>query len=138
MDSVNYQGTQSRMHRRDRAVFGEIRRMPKPFQLPDNLPPGLVRAIEIFRRPVYVVILVALKDAGRPMFYSEILKATEASHSGVSRALAELEDLGVVRADIPREMRVGRSARYELDLDQYAEAVAAFLAYVEPKYEENT
>ena len=111
--------------------------MPRSFVLPDGTPRDLARALEVFRKPAYTLILMAMKDAPGPWFHSELSSATGIKPGTVSQALAELEALGIVHGDISVEERRGRSVRYSLDRKEYGDLYSSYAAYLRPADEEN-
>ncbi|WP_423185170.1 ArsR family transcriptional regulator [Arthrobacter sp. NyZ413] len=103
--------------------------VPK-YALPEeNWSEDLLVAQRVISTPARLAIVGYLYTKG-PTLRATLIKDLSLDSSLVGRNLDQLEDLGVLVGDPPRGERVGRSTRWEVDVDKYnrmAKALYDFL-----------
>lgn len=90
---------------------------PKSMSDPEVQVEEMIAAMKVIGSPGGVNLIRFLRTRDS-VFWSELVTGAGVQVATLPRRLRELEDIGVVKADIPRGMRQGRSVRYSLDLDR--------------------
>lgn len=105
--------------------------MPRRIYSSKLWPDELAYAMKVFASPVRVGVLATLDQQG-PLLRIDLMNELQMDNMTVGRALTDLEALGIVKGDLPPERRRGRSVKYSVDPELYAECVKAWLTYVYP------
>lgn len=96
--------------------------MPRLFQ-PVSRPDDLTYALRVFSPPSRILILVELMKEG-PLLRADLIDRLGMGSVLVGRTLGDLEDLGIVEADLPPGKRRGRSVKYSVNAAIYTAAAA--------------
>lgn len=93
--------------------------------------PREVEVIRHIRGDAPTMVIHALAQAGEPLRFGDVVERVDLASPTVGRVLAELEDAGVVKGDLPRGKRSGRGVLYSLDRDRVHAIVDTWRAYLD-------
>lgn len=99
-----------------------MKSMPKIVR-PSDQPEIMDAYISAFGNRARITIIKYLQTNG-PSLRIDIAKETDLPNPTLGHHLSELERVGVVKGDLPPEMRRGRTMRYSLDPQRIAELLA--------------
>ncbi|MFC8598969.1 ArsR/SmtB family transcription factor [Isoptericola sp. NPDC057191] len=103
--------------------------MPKKIAPPADRPEEVEVAITVFGNEVKNEIVRCLAGFPEGAFLGDVVTRTALPRSTVAPHLAELEQLGVVGADIPPGQRQGRSVRYSVTRARVAELLTTWVTH---------
>lgn len=105
------------------------RQVPKLFNPSDpNRDPDVEFAVQLYgSRPRHAIVRFLSQNGGS--FRGEIAAGAGISAGAIGAHLEVLEDMGVLRADVPDGERAGRSVRYSVDASRVRELGDAWLRY---------
>ncbi|MFK4637143.1 MarR family transcriptional regulator [Paenarthrobacter histidinolovorans] len=92
----------------------------------------LAYALEVFSLPARTIILVELMKHG-PALRADLMERLKMESQLVGRTLGDLEELGMVTADLPAGQRRGRSVKYSVDMDRYLKSSTAMQRFLSPR-----
>jgi DNA-binding transcriptional ArsR family regulator len=102
---------------------------PKHFAPPADWPEILVFAQKVFTSTSRALILGSLAKNGT-MLRAELVEQLGLYSSHVGTTLNDLEELGLVKVDLPKGHRAGRTAKYSLESDLYDSVAEAWSNYL--------
>lgn len=115
-----------------RLFLNERSNQPQPSRalVPGSEEEILVEAAHALTIPARIDIIRALTPYGVAGAYlSDIIDATNVPVGSLRHHLTALEQLGVIRADIPEEKRHGRAVRYSVDVTRLGDIFGRVFAY---------
>lgn len=118
-----------------RLFLDERSNQPKPVPsrnlVPGSVDEALVDAAHALTIPARIDIIRAVTPYGDVGAYlSDIVDATTVPVGSMRHHLTALQEIGVVRSDIPEEKRHGRAVRYSVDVARLGDIFGRVFAYV--------